>query len=82
MRNIVEICNQILELIPTNRTTYNLIQDITKIRDRASFMPPEIILVSWYELHAKIVEVFQPEEFQLADWEQQVINILTDKLVE
>lgn len=78
IRNIVDIINQILDVIPKNRISYELIQDLTKIRDRASFMPPEIILVAWIELHAKILETLKPEEFQLTDWELQVMNILTD----
>lgn len=76
MRNFVDICNRIIPLIPTNRTTYDLIQAITNLRDKAMFMPPEIIIVSWIELHLSITEVFKPEEFDLRDWEQQIINIL------
>ena len=77
MRNIVDTINQILAIVPTTRVTYNLIQDLTRIRDRASFMPPEISYKAWEELHEKVVETFKPEEFQLADWELEVINILT-----
>lgn len=76
MRNIVDIINQMIDLIPTNRMTYDLVQELVKIRDRASFMPPEIIDQAWFQLHRSLVHIFKPEEFQLQDWEQQVMNLL------
>lgn len=74
MRNLFEVINQILSLIPSDKTDF--IQSLISAKESVAFAPPELMRY-WWRTCAEILEENMTASID-HEWEKEIIKIWQD----
>lgn len=82
MRNIFDVCNELLSVVEEYQPDYDelIISDINKLKNSASYRAPELQYIDWYDLGKIINDYANHSEMDICDI--KLLSILCDKTEE
>lgn len=79
MRNLVEVIQQILDIIPEDKI--EIISILNDNKTSVEIAPPEMIPFWWKEIHKNLTDYIFNKEFYYESWRETVRKIWTDEKV-